>query len=353
MKPFNYSSSGGHHQTTRCIEAEKRGRANIFWFINVNNPTQYLHPSISLMMTPPRFDFMTLVCTSITLLVLCGCYDNTPSHTTNRPVVAVSIVPQAWLVTQIAGDRVDVLTLTNPGDSPAVYQPTDAQVSRLMSSAVYFRIGVPFERGRWFEAIQAAGHPPIIDTRNGITLKQMPAHTDRHEEHNHTHNHNHAGADPHIWLCPRLLKRQARTITDSLSKFDPAHADEYARNFRSLETRLDELDATIRAKLEPIKGKAVFVFHPAWGYFADEYGFRQIPIQLQGKDPSDHELTQLQQLARHEGVKVIFVQPQITSRAAQAVAHAIGGRVEQIDPLAPDAVANLFYVASAIAKSYE
>lgn len=93
------------------------------------------------------------------------------------------------------------------------------------------------------------------------------------------------------------------------------------------------------------------VFHPAWGYFAETYGLTQIPVQREGKEPGAKALAALVDEARREGVKVIFVQPQLSSRAAEQLARAIHGRVETIDPLAPDYVENMLRVARLIAEA--
>ena len=62
--------------------------------------------------------------------------------------------------------------------------------------------------------------------------------------------------------------------------------------------------------MEPLKGKEVFVFHPAFGYLLDEYGLKQVPIETMGKSPGPRHLALLVHEARQRGVKVIFVQPQ-------------------------------------------
>lgn len=154
-------------------------------------------------------------------------------------------------------------------------------------------------------------------------------------------------------MTPKLLKIQAHTIADALAKLDPANKDAYKANLEAFEKEADEIDAQIRKQLEPHKGKAFFIFHPAWGYFADEYGLRQIAIEVEGKEPSDHELTEVQELAKKEKAKVVFVQPQIAGRSAEAVAKVINGRVERIDPLAEDVFASLKQAADAITASFE
>lgn len=245
--------------------------------------------------------------------------------------VVVSIEPQRWLVEQIGGNWVDVRVLVAPGENPAFYQPTDAQVTGLVSSALYFRIGVPFEDGPWFDAVHTVGRLEVVDERDGIEIQRN---------------------DPHIWLSPRRLKVQARTVAAALSGVDPKHRAQYAAARQRVEIELDRLDSEIRQRLSPFAGRAFFVYHPSWSYFAEDYDLRQVAVEIDGRDPSDRELTELQRQARERKVSVVFVQPQIRGRGAAAVAAAIGGRVEVIDPLAPDVAANLLAVTERLVDSF-
>jgi len=286
--------------------------------------------------------------------LFCGCGKRTAAEDDDRITIAVSITPQAWLAEQLVAAETKIITLVRPGESPATYQPTDAQVSGVMKAAVYFRIGVPFESGPWFEAIQRSEKVKVVDVRRGITLRAMDEH---HEEtgagaaeDNRTDRGQ--GVDPHIWLSPRLLITQARTMAETLIELDAANAAAYQRRLAELEEKLGALDETIRRALAPIKGKTFLIYHPAWGYFADDYGLRQVAIEIEGKKPTDRELTALQRLAREESIRVVFVQPQISASAADAIARAIGGRIETIDPLAGNVEANLLRVAEALLDSY-
>ena len=288
-----------------------------------------------------------------------GCRGN-PQHLPAGPLrVAVSIIPQEWLVREIGGQYVDVVAMVKPGESHETYQPTDAQISRVMGGAAYFCIGMPFENGRAFANIRSQGKLRMVDVREGIELREIrPAESPGGEEASkddarHKHRHEHGGKDPHVWLSPKLLKIQARTVAKTLGELDPAHREAYDRNLAALGAKLDAADGEIHRLLDPLRGKTFFVFHPAWGYFADEYGLKQVAIEQEGKEPSDEEATALQRSAREQGAKVVFVQPQIASRGAEAVAHAIGARVEPLDPLAPDVLDNLVRAARAIAASFQ
>ena len=284
----------------------------------------------------------------------CGCRGSSPDSPGARLRVAVSIIPQVWLVQQIGGEHVDVVAMVNPGESHETYQPSDAQISQVMSGAALFCIGIPFENGRALAAIRSQGKLRVVDTREGLALREMgPLERGGETSHaGHAHGHAHEGKDPHVWLSPRLLKTQARTIAKTLGELDPAHRAAYDRNLAATQQKLDAADREIRRVLEPYRGRMFFVFHPAWGYFADDYGLKQVAIEAEGKEPSDEEATSLQKMARQQGIKVVFVQPQIASRGAEAIAQAIGARLDTLDPLAPDVLDNLVRAAKAIADSY-
>jgi len=304
-----------------------------------------------MVLEPSRY-LPTVAALGLLAVAAVGCDRQPPWGTAQAKLqIIVSIAPQAWLVKQIGGERVRVMTVVRSGQSPVTYQPSDAQVSELMRSAAYFSIGVPFERGAWFTAITRSQQVHIVYTREGITLRQMRSSLETGPDHAHHDGHLHDnGKDPHIWTSPQLLILQARTIAKTLSELDLPHATHYLSNLSVLESKLTDLHEQLSHKLKPLKGHVFFVFHPSWGYFADAYGLRQMAIEIEGKEPTDHELTQLLKVAREHDVKVIFVQPQISGRAAESIARATGAKVQTLDPLAENIVATLQHMAETLAR---
>jgi zinc transport system substrate-binding protein len=215
-------------------------------------------------------------------------------------------------------------------------------------AAVYFRCGVPFERGAWFQALGETQDLKMADLRQGVQLRS--GHEHEHHDHSETGREEHEGQDPHIWLSLPRLKIQAQTIAHMLRELDPAGAEDYAQNLAAAAREIDEADAAIREKLKPAAGRAFFVYHPAWGYFADDYGLRQVAVEVEGQAPTDYEMTKLQQQARAEGAQALFVQPQVSGRSAEAIARALGLRLETLDPLAEDILAELRRTGEALAE---
>ena len=266
--------------------------------------------------------------------------------------IVVSVLPQKYFVERIAGDNTEVHVMVLPGHSPATYEPIPSQMKKISEADIYFRIGVPFEE-IWIKKL-ALLNPEleIIDTREGITLRPMDsfitlqqqmAHRrvdDQKEDHDHTNQ-----KDPHIWLSPKLVKIQARTICKNLQHIDPENSDFYSENLQNFLDDLTALQHYFEEHLSQLEHKEFLVFHPSWGYLADEFSMIQIPIQIEGTSPAPRQLAKIIAYAKDENIRVIFVQKQFSTSSAQTIARAIKGRVVSIDPLAENYITNMRSIA--------
>ncbi|MEI6892667.1 MAG: zinc ABC transporter substrate-binding protein [Pontiella sp.] len=255
----------------------------------------------------------------------------------------VSIPPQAGLLKALVGDSMEVRTLVGDGQSPHTYEPSARQLAALGEAKILFTIGVPFETPLLKKIAPLYPNLSIIGTDDPIAKRAMP-----HVHHGDHCSHEHGATDPHIWLSPKNAMALATGMFQALEKNGQADREKYEALIQTLEA----LHAQISEQLAPFKGNRFYVFHPSFGYFSDAYGLHQIPIELEGKSPSPRQLADLIEQAQVDDVKVIFVQKQFPASSATAVAHAIGGVVVQLDPLAEDVVANMQQIAEAIETSY-
>ena len=259
--------------------------------------------------------------------------------------VFTSVLPIKTFVEKIGGEHVDVREMVRPGFNPHTYDPTPQQISALASTVLYIRTGVPFEKA-WMERIHSANPDmQILDVRAGLTLRKLELH-----EHHEAHDDHTNELDPHIWTNPKLAGKMIGRIRDELSELDPKHAAEYARNHDVFLAELEALDHELHELLEPLSNGKFMVFHPAWGYFADRYHLIQVPIEHEGKEPGARRIASLIEHAKHEQIRVVFVQPQFDKRQAGRVAKAIDGAVIAVDPLAANYVENLRRVGQEFAQ---
>ena len=273
----------------------------------------------------PPLVLLLLLLTSLTA----GCI--APEEQSDDQIsVIVSILPQKEFVERIGQEKVSVMVMIPPGASPATYEPGPGQLRDLSRAELYVRIGhIPFEKA-WMSKIAAANpNMKILDSSEGIEIIEN---------------------DPHIWLSPALVRIQVEHIAGSLIEIDPDNEDYYTRNKESYLRDLDDLDAEIRRNLSGISNRKFMIFHPSWGYFAREYGLEQIPIEVEGKEPSASDLVRLVETAKADNITVVFAAPQFNPESARVIAEEIGGTVVSIDPLAEDCVANMRAVSGTLGR---
>jgi zinc transport system substrate-binding protein len=288
----------------------------------------------------------------VALVALVGFVTLTACAPAGRPVrdnalrVAVSIAPQAYFVHRIAGDSIAVEVLLPPGQSPHTYDISPQQMSRLADADILFMVGMPFDQRIVSKFRDTFKNLRVVDTRVGVPMRSSSEHHHADEEPGEVH-------DPHIWLNPECAKIQATTIADSLSRLDPSRADFYATNLRVFVHALDSVNTLIAEMLAPVRGKHMFVFHPAYGYFTDAYGLEQVSVEVDGKEPSVRQLAEMIESAREDTIRALFVQPQFPANAVQTIANRLGAKIIKLDPLAEDYLNNLVFMAREIRANLE
>jgi len=262
--------------------------------------------------------------------------------------VFVSILPQKYFVNRIAKNLVNVQVLVKPGANPATYAPSPLQMTSISKAKVFFSIGVPFEK-KWLPKIERL-YPKIKIVKTDQGIKKIPIH-----KHDHDHSLDHHrevpqtyNFDPHIWLSPTLVMIQARQILLALQFIDPKNKKIFEQNYKNFMGDLVELDIQLMNMFNRQKQYKFMVFHPSWGYFAKSYGLLQFPIEIEGKEIRPSQLGKLIKMARANNIRVVFAQPQFSSKSAKLIAREIGGKVVFMDPLAHDWKKNLINVAGQI-----
>lgn len=262
--------------------------------------------------------------------------------------VAVSIPPQKWLSDQIGGEHVITTVLVARGQDPHTFEPTPKQIAGISRSKLYFTIGMEFEQQITRRLDAAVAGLTLIDTTTAISRIAIGEHGRESKSHGDRH---HGGVDPHVWLSPPNLISMAEVMARAMSAADPDHAASYRKNLHQTVATLQQLHHELSLELAPFTGTFFYVFHPSFGYFAREYGLHQEAVEISGKSPTPKQLAALIARARRDQVRIIFAQPQFDSRSATAVARAIDGVVEPLDPLAEDVAANLRTMAARITKA--
>jgi zinc transport system substrate-binding protein len=269
----------------------------------------------------------------------------------------VSIVPQKSIVEAIGGELVNVSVMVLPGNSPHSYEPKASQMKDLNDAKIYFAIGVEFENA-WLKRFQNQNKSlKIVDTSKGIEKLAMIKHKHEdddhkgHKHHDHHDDHKAESKDPHVWTSTQNLKVIANNIYNELISIDSKNSATYEANYKLLINKIDSVQSQIKEILKDTpKDSKFMVFHPAWGYFANEYGLIQIAVEVEGKEPKPAVLVELIKEAREENIKAIFTQPEFSEKSAKVIADELGIKVIKASPLNPKWDENLINLAKAISN---
>ena len=263
--------------------------------------------------------------------------------------IIVSILPEKYFVEQIAGNHARITVMVPPGSSPHTYEPKASQMRAVSDADLYFSIGVEFENA-WLPRFRSQNpNLSVVDLSQAVRKISMAGEHEKHAAED-AHGHKKQGLDPHIWLSVRNVQKMAPLIEKALESKDPAHAAEYRKNLADFDKSLQTLDQQIQKILSPLpKGSAFMVMHPSWGYFARDYGLRQMPVEIEGKAPKPRQLMQLIDAAKKAKIRAIFVQPEFSDKSARLLAQELGIPVLKLSPLAEEWSGNLLRLSRAIA----
>jgi zinc transport system substrate-binding protein len=265
------------------------------------------------------------------LLTIMAFVGNPQYPNDNRIRVVVSILPQEEFVEAVGGSHVNVTVMVPPGQDPHTYAPKPSQMRDLERASLYFKLGsgIEFELVWMDRFTELNKNMLVVDGSESLHLMDK---------------------DPHTWLSPRNVEAMVQDVEHGLEKIDPANASYYEENARIYLQKLDKLDQNITASLAPLTKRELLVLHPAWGYFARDYGLNQTSIEYDGKEPTTQYFARVIDFAKENGIKVIFAEPQFSTRTAEEIAHEVGGTVVLVDDLAEDYLNNMQLVADKISE---
>lgn len=275
--------------------------------------------------------------------ILCGCISQDSGSGSARVKAVTTIAPLGEFVRAVGGDRVGVMVLIPPGGEPHTFEPSPSQMRNIADADIYVENGAGLES--WMDKIiQINQRMQLLDSSQGVDLIKGPDDSPKLQGVVR-------GVDPHIWLSPHSAKIQVKNICNGLMQVDPSNSEQYIKNRDNYLKKLDEVDIYLNSKFVQHQRKKFIVLHPAWSYFARDYGLQEIAINLEEKEPGPKYLSNIIDLARAENITTIFVEPQFNSNMAEVIAKEINGKVIAIDPLAENYSDNLRRVGDLIADS--
>lgn len=270
----------------------------------------------------------------ISILFLVGCGGKIED---NRKTIFVTITPLQSLIDEITMGDFDVEVIVPKGASPETFEPTPKQVTSFSDAEFIFSTGlIDFEQSL---IKRIDGKAELVNLSKDIELIAGSCSCG-----NHHHKH---GIDPHIWTSPRALRTMVTNAHDAIIAHYPDSV-KYTEATERLLERITELDNYCATRIEAAGVEAIMIYHPAYTYFARDYGIEQIAIENDGKEPSLRQTTALIERAKEHNIKSILRQPQYSEDKVRAIATDAGAEVITTDPLSEDILSEIKRVTEII-----
>ncbi len=290
-----------------------------------------------------------VLCWLVLLVGICGCTDQHKISSSHPLFVACTIPPQEEFIRAVAGDYpVSVLVMVPPGASPHTFEPTPSQIAGLESADLYIALGSGIEfENRWMERITRT-YPdmPVINASHDIVVHRA-AHA-HEQEGEPVHQESHEGVDPHVWLSLQNAARIVNTTAEAMADIRPDMRDTFFKNRDMYVRNLTDVDQNIRESFMDLKTRTILVYHPAFGYFCREYNLTQMAVEENGREPSAQQLAHLITQAKSMGIRIVFAEPEGSTKQAETLARELNGTMVLISPLAGNYLENMRQIAEKI-----
>jgi zinc transport system substrate-binding protein len=239
--------------------------------------------------------------------------------------IVAGFYPLQFVAERVGGAQVRVSNLTQPGAEPHDLELSPRQVGEISDATLVlylhgFQPAVD-------EAVAQAGST-ALDVSGAVPL--LPATAGHGEDEGAP-----GATDPHVWLDPTRLATIADALAQRLAELDPEGAAGYRERATGLRADLTALDGEYAEGLGDCERREVVVSHAAFGYLADRYDLRQIPITGLSPDtePTPGQLAAAAEEAREVGATTIFFETLVSPAVAQAVAEEVGAGTAVLDPI--------------------
>lgn len=248
--------------------------------------------------------------------------------------VASAFYPLEEAARGVGGDLVEVMGITPPGQGPHDLQLEPKQVEEIEGADVVFLLGRGFQPQVEAAAADSGDDTTVVDLLDNVEL--LPVDPQLAGTQGEVDGEVLDGdVDPHVWLDPARMITMVDAMVDTLSDVDPDHAADYRSSADTYLESLTGLDAEYRDALADCRSRVIVTSHRAFGYLADQYDLRQIPIAgvSPEAEPDPRTLEAIADEAASEGVTTIFLEELAPPDLAETVASEIGAELSLLDPI--------------------
>ena len=258
-----------------------------------------------------------LVALGATAALLAGCATGSNADVAgepsgDRPVVLTTFTVLADIARNVAGDRLDVRSITKAGAEIHGYEPTPRDIAAASDADLILDNGLGLES--WFARFVETADAPHAVVSEGVETIDITGDA-------------YAGKpNPHAWMSPLNVQLYVDNIVAAFSELDPAGADAYAANGAAYNDELQRIHDDLVADLEtvPVEQRALVTCEGAFSYLARDAGLTEAyiwPVNAE-QQATPQQIRQTIEFVDDNDVPAVFCESTVSDRPMQQVVEA-------------------------------
>ncbi|MFJ9553448.1 metal ABC transporter substrate-binding protein [Nocardiopsis sp. NPDC101807] len=234
-----------------------------------------------------------------------------------RPLVLTTFTVLADMVGNVAGDRVEVASLTRPGAEIHGYEPTPDDLVRGQDADLIMENGLGLEA--WFQQFTERVEAPTALLSDGI--ETIPISSGEYE----------GEPNPHAWMSPDNALVYVDNIRDALTELDPGGEAAYAEAAEAYKAEISEVGDYLDTELAelPEDARALVTCEGAFSYLARDAGLSERylwPVNAE-TEGTPQQIASVTGFVRDNGVPTVFCESTVNDGTQRSVARETGAQM--------------------------
>ena len=274
----------------------------------------------------------------ILIFFLIACSNNDTQK--KQDTILVSLDLYSFFVKKIISNNVKVESIIPSNIDPHTYEPTFSDIKKLLNAKIWIRIGENFEEKIFQIILEKNPTIKILDLRDNIELIPTCTKCSHHKDQ----------YDKHIWLSPKLMKKQCQNISTLLIKIYPKKSKIIETNLEKILLDLDKLESSITQTLKKTKSRLFLTSHSAFKYFCIDFNFEEVEIAS-----NNHNLKLIEKTLKYvkeKKIQTIIIQNQHNNKGAEIIAQKLNLQPKIFDPYSLNYFDNMLLLAKILSHEF-
>jgi len=271
--------------------------------------------SVFRMTTTPPPRLRRLATAAAALLVLSACSGSADADGTGpeeKPVVLTTFTVLADMASNVAGEHLQVESITKAGAEIHGYEPTPGDIRRASQADLILDNGMNLEA--WFEQFTADLDVPRVMVSDGVDPINIAEDA-------------YAGLpNPHAWMSPLNALIYVDNMAEAFAELDPENAGAFRANAEAYKGELQEVQDQLVTELGelPENQRALVTCEGAFSYLARDAGLteRYIWAVNAEQQATPQQITATIEFVKENQVPAVFCESTVSDAPMQQVVEA-------------------------------